>query len=118
MIDARRMEVYMALFTADKKVFKETSAQIVKPDTFDKLLDEYLIYFFGSGADKLSEIITKRNAVFARNFSHSSVYMASIAYEKYKAGDFVDLAYFEPLYLKDFITTTSKKNFFPDTEKK
>ncbi len=116
MIDARRMEVYTALFTSGNKIFKETSAQIIKPDTFDDLLSEYMVYFFGSGAEKLSEIITDRNAVFANHFMHSSVHMASIACEKYRAGKFVDLAYFEPFYLKDFITTTSKKNFFFPTK--
>lgn len=113
MIDARRMEVYMALFNSDNKIFREISAKIVQSDSFDELLSEYTIYFFGSGAEKLSDVIVNKNAVFPDNFIHSSVSMASIAIEKYKAGDFVDLAYFEPFYLKDFITTTSKKNFFP-----
>jgi tRNA threonylcarbamoyladenosine biosynthesis protein TsaB len=116
MIDARRMEVYMALFTDKNEYFKETSAQIVKSDTFDQLLLEHKIYFFGSGANKLSEIIVNKNAIFVDDFVHSSVYMASIAHEKFIQKDFVDVAYFEPFYLKDFITTTSKKNYFPGRE--
>jgi len=112
MIDARRMEVYMALFTSGNRKFKDIVAQIVEPDTFDDILSDHKIYFFGSGAEKLRGTITNRNAYFVHNFSHSSVYMTSIACAKYKAEDFVDLAYFEPFYLKDFIATTSKKTIF------
>jgi len=113
MIDARRMEVYMAIFTDKNEYFKETTAQIVESNTFDQLLSEHKVYFFGSGANKLSEIIVNKNALFIDDFVHSSVYMASIAYKKYVEKDFVNVAYFEPFYLKDFITTTSKKNYFP-----
>jgi len=113
MIDARRMEVYMALFTEKNEYFKETTAQIVQPDTFDPLFSNYKIYFFGSGANKLSETVVNKNAIFVDDFRHSSIFMAPIAYRKFKENDFVNLAYFEPFYLKDFITTTSKKNYFP-----
>jgi len=117
MIDARRMEVYMALFTPGNRKFKDIVAQIVEPDTFNEVLSDHKIYFFGSGAEKLKGTITNKNAYFVDDFSHSSVYMTSIAYAKYKAEDFVDLAYFEPFYLKDFIPTTSKNTIFSASKK-
>ncbi len=114
MIDARRKEVYMALFSSDGKIFKEVVAQVVTAETFDELFVKHPIYFFGSGAKKLSSVVVNRNAVFITDYKHSSVYLASAANEKFIKRDFVDLAYFEPFYLKDFITTTSKKNrIFP-----
>ncbi|MGD2033743.1 MAG: tRNA (adenosine(37)-N6)-threonylcarbamoyltransferase complex dimerization subunit type 1 TsaB [Bacteroidales bacterium] len=118
MLDARRMEVYMALFTAENKIVKDTTAQIITENTFDQLLSKHSIYFFGSGSGKVSELISHENAFFISEFTPSSADLAPVAYAKYKAGEFADLAYFEPFYLKDFITTKPGKKIVPLPGKK
>jgi tRNA threonylcarbamoyladenosine biosynthesis protein TsaB len=110
MIDARRMEVYTCLYTAEGKIVKDTSAVIVDEYTFNTYLNRNSVFFFGSGAGKLNGTILHKNAIFINNFNHSAIHMVGPAYLKYIKKDFEDLAYFEPFYLKDFITTTSKKS--------
>jgi tRNA threonylcarbamoyladenosine biosynthesis protein TsaB len=109
MIDARRMEVYVSMYRPTGEIIKETSAVIVSSDTFDNFLANDKVYFFGSGADKLTKTIINDNAFFVQSFMLSSAFMISIAYNKYQNEDFVDTAYFEPLYLKNFILTTPKR---------
>jgi tRNA threonylcarbamoyladenosine biosynthesis protein TsaB len=109
MIDARRMEVYAAIYRNEHEMLKDTHALVVEPTTFDPLLVNYRIYFFGSGADKLTETIIHPNACFIKNFLISSSFMIVPALQAYREAKFEDLAYFEPYYLKDFITTTPKK---------
>ena len=108
MIDARRMEVYSAVFNAQHKKVIETQAEIITTDSF-KDYDE-TIYFIGDSTTKCREILTKQNFVFLKEVIYpSSKEMAKLSYQKFIKNDFVDVAYFEPLYLKDFIATTSKK---------
>ncbi len=109
MIDARRMEVYTAFYTENLTVFRETSAMVVESDTFNELLRQYSLIFFGDGAKKFTNTIIHPNANFITEFRASSVHMAELAYAYYQKNNFVDVAYFEPYYLKDFITTTPKK---------
>ncbi len=112
MIDARRLEVYTCLFNKERKLIHETQALVVEKDTFSKLLKDHRVFFFGSGADKLSDIISDPNARFINNFIVSSADMISIAYQLFLEQRFKDVAYVEPYYLKDFITTIPKKRFF------
>ena len=103
MIDARRMEVYAAVFNFDLEEVRETRADIIEADSFLEYLDESQVIFFGDGADKCKEIITHPNAVFVDDVFPSSANMAIPANQKFIQKQFEDVAYFEPFYLKDFI---------------
>lgn len=103
MIDARRMEVYYAVFCRKMYEIRETQAAIIEKSTFDSLLHSYKTIFFGSGAPKCKEVIKHENAIFEDGFQPSARYMADQAEEIYEAQDFADTAYFEPFYLKNFI---------------
>jgi len=109
MIDARRMEVYLAYFDYNNKMIKNVSAQIIDSDTFDEDLSKGKLHFFGNGSAKCEKLIQHKNAIFYHDFQLSAVDMIEIANEKYKKSDFEDTAYFEPYYLKDFIATKPKK---------
>lgn len=101
MIDARRMEVYTALYDADLKEILGTEARIINDSSYAYELKANSIAFFGSGSDKCSGIITDKNAHF-NNLACSASSMGSLAYNKLCAKQFEDLAYFEPDYLKEF----------------
>jgi tRNA threonylcarbamoyladenosine biosynthesis protein TsaB len=109
MIDARRMEVYMALYNASGIRIKDTSAEIIDESSFAELLKENTLYFFGNGAEKFPLIITSTSARFFAGIYPSAKEMGKLSFELFQQGKFVDLAYFEPFYLKDFITTLPKK---------
>ena len=103
MLDARRMEVYAAVFNSEREQILKTSAIILEPDSFQKYLKEDQVYFIGSGVEKFQKICQHPNANFIENKLPSAKEMVEIAVFKYKTGDFEDVAYFEPFYLKDFI---------------
>ena len=108
MIDARRMEVYSAVFNPkfDKK--REILAEIISEDSFSEL--EEKLYLVGDCAEKCKSVLTKENFYFLENIKYPSAKeMSAISYEKFKINDTVDVAYFEPYYLKDFMITPSKK---------
>nr|WP_314867717.1 tRNA (adenosine(37)-N6)-threonylcarbamoyltransferase complex dimerization subunit type 1 TsaB [uncultured Flavobacterium sp.] len=108
MIDARRMEVYSAVFDVNHQNKREIQAEIIDENSFQGY-DETL-YFIGDCAEKCKSVLTKDNFVFLENIKYpSSKEMSRLSYEKYKISDTVDVAYFEPYYLKDFMITTSKK---------
>ena len=108
MIDARRMEVYTAIFTAEGKRIKPTSADIIDADSFSDLLQTHKILFFGDGAEKCRSVLNGNpNARFLPGFVNSAIYLTNKAAEKFIKKDFEDVAYFEPYYLKDFIAGKS-----------
>ncbi|MDR2039789.1 MAG: tRNA (adenosine(37)-N6)-threonylcarbamoyltransferase complex dimerization subunit type 1 TsaB [Bacteroidales bacterium] len=109
MIDARRMEVYTALFDIKGNMVKEISAEIITGQSFENWLNGQKIYFFGNGAAKCSDIIEHHHAQFVDNFHHSSEYLIPDALNAYLTKDFEDVAYFEPFYLKDFIAGKPKQ---------
>jgi tRNA threonylcarbamoyladenosine biosynthesis protein TsaB len=110
MIDARRMEVFTALFNKDITFIKETSAKIIDEESFQKELSAYKIIFFGDGAEKCRQSLSHNpNAIINTEFTVSSRGMISIAWKKYLAKNFENLAYFEPYYLKDFLATIPRK---------
>ncbi len=109
MLDARRMEVYMALFSKNGDEISETAAVIIDEVSFGEILENKSVVFFGSGSDKCQEIIKSKNAVFIRNFTLKADYVSILAEEAYISKTFADVAYFEPFYLKDFIATTPKR---------
>lgn len=104
MIDARRMEVYCAVFDASLNSIKDTEALIVDEHSFGDLLKEHRLWLFGDGAPKLKELFKDVPQIqIVDDFAPSAAYMATLADQAIKAGDIVDVAYFEPYYLKDFI---------------
>jgi tRNA threonylcarbamoyladenosine biosynthesis protein TsaB len=110
MLDARRMEVYYSVYTSDGKTVKDISAEIIDEKTFTEIPEPVRILFFGDGALKCSHVLKRKNIVFADEFRISAAFMYKPAYKLLEAGKFEDVAYFEPYYLKDFITSTPKKN--------
>lgn len=104
MIDARRMEVYCAVFDASLNSVKDTEALVVDAHSFDTLLEGHRIWLFGDGAPKLHRLFDGVEGVhIVDGFEPSAAYMASLSDQALKAGRFVDVAYFEPFYLKDFV---------------
>lgn len=108
MIDARRMEVYATLFNANLEVVRATSADIVDGESYADLLEKQKILFFGSGAEKCKEIILHPNASFIPDVKPKAEAMTALAENAFAAADFVDPAYFEPFYLKEFVATVPK----------
>ncbi len=109
LLDARRMEVYTAVFNKDYQLIKPTFNHIVEKDSFKEFLEKDTVYFLGDGSEKIKEIIPHPNAVFLDNYHPSAKEMAKLSYTKYLENNFEDVAYFEPFYLKDFHVTVSKK---------
>ncbi|BAU53904.1 tRNA (adenosine(37)-N6)-threonylcarbamoyltransferase complex dimerization subunit type 1 TsaB [Mucilaginibacter gotjawali] len=104
MIDARRMEVFTAVFSAGGTKIKPTAAEIIDANSFADLLEINKILFFGDGAEKCREVLgAHRNASFLPDFVNSAVHLTQKALEKFRNKEFEDVAYFEPYYLKDFI---------------
>ena len=102
MIDARRMEVYTAIFDKGFTKIRETKAEIVTPGFFDAI--DSVIHLTGDGAAKFSEILTGDKFIYHVGAIYpSAAEMALLSFNKYKISDTVDVAYFEPFYLKDFI---------------
>ena len=110
MIDARRMEVYSAVFDKDLNMIRETQAEIIDENSFQEYLEKGNVYFIGDGAEKCKEFIQHSNANFIDGIYPSAKDMVLKAYEKYLSKEFEDVAYFEPYYLKDFVATPEKKS--------
>ncbi len=108
MIDARRMEVYTALYNPDGNEIKAVSAEIIEENFLSELLDKYQILFFGNGAEKCKDRINHKNALFAGPPATSAQFMQVISELKFKKQLFEDVAYFEPFYLKNFVATIPK----------
>lgn len=108
MLDARRMEVYAAIFDVNYNQIRETQAQILDETSFSDCLKKGKVYFIGNGVEKSKKLITHPNAVFIENKLPSANEMSLLAYNKYKISDTEDVAYFEPYYLKDFVALKPK----------
>ncbi len=109
MLDARRMEVYSAIYDKDFNEIQPVQADILTPDSFGNLLQSRRCFFFGNGAGKFMELLKNDNAYFIDNIYTSSANMCRFAYQHFVQKNFVDVAYFEPFYLKDFVATISNK---------
>jgi tRNA threonylcarbamoyladenosine biosynthesis protein TsaB len=105
MIDARRMEVYTALYGRKGETIENVSASIIDRNSFSSYLEDNKILFFGNGAAKSESVIVHPNALFCGPVKTSARFMIDLAEEKYENSDFENVAYFEPFYLKDFIAT-------------
>lgn len=109
MIDARRMEVYDAIFDSSLKELRAPQAEILNADSFATELSNGLIYYCGDGSTKFNELIDHPNARFVSTEAPDAVHMIPLAIDKLKAGQVEDVAYFEPLYVKEFFTTYTKQ---------
>ena len=108
MIDARRMEVYSAIFSPNFENKRTVQAEIIDESSFNDL--EEIVYFVGDCADKCKTVLTKNNFIFLEEIKYPSAKeMSFLSFEKYKISNIVDVAYFEPYYLKDFMVTSSKE---------
>ena len=110
MLDARRMEVYTAIFDETKKWIKETTAEVLTKNTFTSIVNEQSCLIIGDGAIKFKTLHPKINASYTNEIHYPVAKdMITLAWKKFNAKEFEDLAYFEPFYLKDFQTTPPKK---------
>jgi tRNA threonylcarbamoyladenosine biosynthesis protein TsaB len=104
MIDARRMEVFSAVFDSGLSEIRNTLAEIIDEASFSDMLKGHTIFFAGDGAAKCKPLLEgHENAFFLDDFQISARYMIGLAEEKFFSGCFENLAYFEPRYLKEFI---------------
>ena len=104
MIDARRMEVYSAFFNEKLERISETNAIVIDENSFMEMKQNTHLYLFGDGADKLASLFENdENITVVEKFHCSAAYMAELADKAFKNNDFVDTAYFEPFYLKNFV---------------
>ncbi len=108
MIDARRMEVYSAIFNPKGEKIRDVQAEIIDENSFEKFTEK--VTFVGDCAEKCKAVLTNPNFVFLDEIIYPSAReMGILSFKKFQKNDFEDVAYFEPYYLKDFMVTTSKK---------
>tara|TARA_R110000868_G_scaffold181375_1_gene422327 strand:- start:501 stop:1181 length:681 start_codon:yes stop_codon:yes gene_type:complete len=108
-LDARRMEVYSAVFDNHLNQVRETKAEIIDEQSFEEYIGSTSVHFLGSGAEKIKGIFNSDNLTFHLDVVPSAKEMALISFDKFKNKDFEDVAYFEPYYLKDFVLQTKKE---------
>lgn len=109
MLDARRLEVYSAIFDTQFNSIRAIEAQVLDETSFHSYLSENKVYFIGDGVAKTKALLDNNNAVFIENKLPSADQMSALSFNKYKKSDTEDVAYFEPYYLKDFVAIKSKK---------
>ena len=108
MIDARRMEVYSAIFNSKSEKIREVQAEILTENSFKEISET--IHFVGDCAEKAKTVLTKSNFIFHEEIIYPSANeMSELSYKKFQENKLEDVAYFEPYYLKDFMVTVSKK---------
>jgi len=109
MIDARRDEVYLSIYNTRMEIISPVHSEVITHLSFLDILQDKQVIFFGPGAGKCKAMINHCNAIFIDGIYPSARYMAAISYNAYTMGQFEDVAYFEPFYLKDFIATVPRK---------
>ncbi|MBF1437041.1 MAG: tRNA (adenosine(37)-N6)-threonylcarbamoyltransferase complex dimerization subunit type 1 TsaB [Prevotella nanceiensis] len=109
MIDARRMEVYSQFFDRALKEVRSINADIVENNTYDDILAQQPVYFFGNGAEKCHEVLTHHNAHIIEGIVPLAKNMYPLAEKRMANEQFEDVAYFVPFYLKDFVAKEAKK---------
>jgi len=108
-LDSRQGEIYAAVFDQSLNCLESSHPHILSSSSFSNFLNNQKVLFFGTGISKVKDFISHKNAHFLDNFLPSSKYLIDISESMYHKKDFADLASFEPLYLKEFIPTRSKK---------
>lgn len=110
MIDARRMEVFTAVYDLALNEVMPNQAMILDENSFADLLESHKLHFMGNGADKASDLIKSQNAEFTLGIRPNAADMIALSEKAFRENDFLDLAYSTPNYIKKFHTTTPKKN--------
>ena len=113
MIDARRMEVYATFFDKSLLTVRPTAADIIDGDSYADLLERHKVLFFGNGAEKCRAVLTHPNASFLEDIHPLASGMIPLAEKAFVEKKFVDSAYFEPFYLKEFVATVPKNKIIP-----
>lgn len=108
-LDARRLEVYSAVYNSNYDRIRETRIEEIKPNSFAQFVSQGKVYIIGSGAVKCREILEHPNFVFDDSTVPSAQEMSQLSYMEFRANKFENTAYFEPDYLKDFVSQQSKK---------
>ena len=109
MLDAKRMEVFAAIYDQSNNEVREIRADIVDENTYAEFMEDKIL-FFGDGSSKCKSIINNPNAYFIDGAFPSAKDMGILGFEKFENKDFEDVVYFEPYYLKDFVVVTKKKS--------
>lgn len=109
MIDARRMEVFSGFYTMEDQTYRKVSADVIDEGSYESILANHPIAFFGNGSQKVKEILQHDNAHFIEGIVPSAKNMILLSLAAVREKKFEDTAYFEPYYLKDFVATTPKK---------
>lgn len=105
MIDARRMEVYTALYDRALHPVEPVGARVLDEHSYDEVLRDREIWFFGDGADKCRDLFNHPRMHYIPGIRPMAREMLALAYKAFRNGDFADTAYFTPYYLKDFVAT-------------
>src|SRR5690606_26879199 len=109
MIDARRLEVYTAVFNGEVDLKQPTKAQIIDAAYFDDVAADVSAFYFVDGAEKFKDMfVGEENVQIISNFRQSAAYLSELSYKVYLDSNFEDVAYFEPFYLKDFVPLKAK----------
>lgn len=108
MIDARRMEVYTAVYNSALDDIVPPQPKIIDADSFADLLNEHKLVFFGNGSDKVAEVIKHPNTIFMPGIKPVALDMMVLSEMAFRKKDFIDVAYSTPLYLKEFQATQPK----------
>lgn len=111
MIDARRMEAYTAVFSAEVEEIRSIQAQIIEEDAFSEILSQQKVVFCGDGAAKCKTLLEAQssNAIVLDERLSSAAFMGKPLFKKFQQGQFEDLIHYEPFYLKDFVASISRK---------
>ena len=112
MIDARRMEVYTAVYNNALKSVIEPQPMIIDENSFCELLKDHHLVFFGNGSDKVKDVIKHPNAEYVSGIKPVALSMMALSEKAFRESDFIDVAYSTPLYLKEYQTTKPKKSVF------
>lgn len=107
-LDARRMEVYSVVFDSELHQVRETEAEIIDGHSFHEFIEKGKVLLVGNGAEKCAELLQHANFSFDTSVVPSAREMVPLSHIKFEAGEFEDVAYFEPYYLKDFILQKKK----------
>ncbi len=118
MLDARRMEVYSAIFDSRLNTIRAAAADIIDADSYASFLEKGKVCLFGDGAAKCKAVITSPNARFIDGVYPLAVNMASLSRKAFEAGRFENVAYFEPFYLKEFQATIAKNKVLDEVSRK
>lgn len=109
MIDARRKEVYAAVYDLALNEIMPSRPLILDENSYSEYLKDHKVVFFGNGSDKAKDIIKHKNAIFIEGIKPTALDMMALAEKAIRENDFIDVAYSTPLYLKEYQTTVSKK---------